>query len=92
MTMPEKNTDHNLTNNNIINVNVAYPKKRTNKAKSSAKKSVRNSWFKKTIIASIITLLLSIAGYWFNNSINTKNQNSNNAMPINNQVEGAKQN
>lgn len=90
--MPNTNSDNNLTNNNTININVAYPKKRTSKAKTDKPKSIKTNWYKKTIIAAIITFLLSIAGYWFNNSINTKNQNSNSAMPITNQVEGVKQN
>lgn len=88
---PNTNSDNNLTNNNTINVNVAYPKKRTTKAKTAKPKSIKTNWYKKTIIAAIITLLLSIVGYWFNNFINTKNQNSNNTLPITNQVEGIKQ-
>lgn len=89
--MPNTNSDNNLTNNNTINVNVAYPKKRTTKTKTARPKSIKTNWYKKTIIAAIITLLLSLAGYWFNNFINTKNQNSNNTLPITNQVEGVKQ-
>lgn len=89
--MPNTNSDNNLTNNNTINVNVAYPKKRTTKAKTAKSKSIKTNWYKKTIIAAIITLFLSVAGYLFNNFINKKNQNTNSAMPITNQVEGVKQ-
>lgn len=88
--MPNTNSDNNLTNNNTINISVAYPKKGSTKAKTAKPKSIKTNWYKKTIIAAIITLLFSIAGYWLNNLLNTKK--SNNDLPTNNQIEGVKQN
>lgn len=76
-------TNSNTNNNtNTIKVNVT-----NSSPNKTMKKQSKSNWWIKTIIGSIIALLLSLFGYYFSNSIDKDNINSTRLDQILNPIE-----
>jgi hypothetical protein len=64
------NTNNNVNNNtNHVNVNVHVPRAR----KPSAKKEVKSNGYNKLIVGGIITLVVSVSGFYIKQRIDLKN-------------------
>lgn len=80
------NTNHN-TNNVNVNVNVEHPKTEPSQKKSTP------TWYTRTIIGGIITLALSLCGYFVKKNMDAKSVPSTTKIEQNvKPIESIKQN
>lgn len=79
------------TNTNNININIEHPKRKSTRTTKPRNKP-NPSWYTKIIVGGIITLILSLCGYYIKGNKGVGNNDNPASLPSGELIEGTKQN